>query len=150
LLQKINISVVIVFVSLYIYVVFDVNVKSKSGLRGSRRRLLIVVSLVVIVIVLVSCFVVYRSLIDNSSIRVKNAAELRNAVNSVEVGVPVTIVFANDISLGPTLDIPVGADIILTSAGGRDFFRLIGLVGQNVITVYGKLTLDTALPKEAF
>ncbi|MDR0470540.1 MAG: hypothetical protein LBH79_02285 [Nitrososphaerota archaeon] len=112
---------------------------------GSRRKTLIVVSLV-IVAVIVGSLLAYRFLVvdNDGTVRVKNASELRDAVNKAEVGVPVNIALTNDISLGAALAIPPGADITLKSTGGNDFFKLIGFNGQNVITVEngGRLTLD--------
>jgi hypothetical protein len=116
--------------------------KSKSD---SRRKTLLIISLI-LVVVLVSSLCTYKFLVvDNDSVRVKSASELRDAVNKAEVGVPINIALTNDISLGPALTIPAGADITLTSTtGGKGFFRLIGLDGQNVITVEdgGRLTLN--------
>jgi len=113
------------------------------SLRSYRSRILIV-SLIVVVVLLVSLLAYQSLVVTNGSVRVKNAAELRDAVNKAEVGVHVDIVLTKDISLGPELTIPAGADITLKSAGGRGFFRLIGLDGQNVITIMsgGRLTLD--------
>lgn len=114
----------------------------------SRRRLLIVVSVILAVVVLVSVLFVYRSLVaDNSDdglIRVKSASELRDAINNAPVGVHVDIAFTADISLGPELTIPAGADVTLTSDSKTGFFSLVGWDGQSVIHVTNgaKLTLD--------
>jgi predicted outer membrane repeat protein len=124
------------------------SAKSQSGLRGTHRKTLIMaISLVVVVAVLFSFFVIYRPLTDSSDadfISVKTAAELRDAINNAEVSIPINIALVKDISLGPALVIPAGADITLKSAGGAGFFRLVGLNGVNVITVEngGRLTLD--------
>ncbi|MCL2642050.1 MAG: hypothetical protein FWD52_00820 [Candidatus Bathyarchaeota archaeon] len=122
------------------------NVKPNIGSRSLRRKTLIRVSLILTVVVLVSSLFVYRSWVADKDgfIRVKTANELRDAINNAEVGVQVNIALTKDISLGPALSIPAGADITLTSVGGDGFFRLIGLNGQNVITVEkgGLLTLD--------
>ena len=118
------------------------NTKAKAG---SRRNTLIAISLILVVVLLASSLVVYKFLmVDDDSVRVKNANELRDAINKAEVGVHTDIVLINDISLGPALSIPAGADITLTSTDRTGFFRLIGLNGVNVITVEngGRLTLD--------
>ena len=111
---------------------------------GSRRRTLIVVSLVLVAVIVCSLVAYWFLAVDDGLIRVKNATELRDAVNKAEVGVPVNIALTNDISIGAALAIPPGADITLKSTGDNNFFKLIGLDGQNVITVEngGRLTLD--------
>jgi hypothetical protein len=116
--------------------------KSKTD---SRRSTLLIIS-VILVVVLVSSLCAYKFLVVNDGlVRVKNATDLREAVNKAEVGIPVNIMLTKDISLGSELTIPAGADITLTStAKENSFFRLIGLDGQNVITVEngGRLTLN--------
>jgi len=136
-----------VFILFYICsVVFGMSVKSKTGLRGSRRKFLVLVSLLLVVVVLLVCSLfVYQSLMaDDGFVRVKSAVELRDAVNNVEVCVQLSIALTEDISLGSALTIPAGADITLRSVGGAGFFKLVGLTGGSVITVQsgGRLTLD--------
>jgi hypothetical protein len=116
------------------------SVKSKSG---ARNRTLLVVFLIGIVIVLVSSLFVYRSLETNDgSIRVKTAAELRDAINNAS-GSPV-IKLNNDIVLTESLVIPANKNIILASESTTKFFKLIGVDGKNTITVNsdGVLRLD--------
>ena len=122
--------------------VYDMVIKSKAG---SQRKTLIIVSLILVTMVISSLYVYWFLMVDNDgSIRVKNASELRDAVNNAEVSVPTTIILTRDISLG-TLFIPAGADITLTSVGSNDvFFKLIGSTDESVITVQssGRLILD--------
>jgi hypothetical protein len=118
-------------------------VKSKAGSHGSHRKTLIVVSLIVTIVLFSSLFVYWFWGVGDGSMRVKNAVELRDAVNNAEVSVPTTVTLTKDISLG-TLFIPAGADITLVSAGDNGFFKLIGSSGVSVITVQsgGRLTLN--------
>jgi hypothetical protein len=144
---------------------YDMTVMSKSGSHGSCRRSLIVVSLI-LVVVLFSSLLASRVLVADDGfahvnteielrdtvnsvggplVHVSNEVELRNAVNSAENGVHIDITLTKDVSLTSTLSIPARADITLKSVAGRSgFFKLVGLDGQNVITVYrgGQLTLD--------
>jgi hypothetical protein len=126
--------------------------KSNDGLHGSRRKTLLVVALVVIVVLIASLFAYRFLVVDNGPIRVKTATELKDAVNKAEIGVHIDIALTKDITLGPVLNIPGGANITLTSATKDGFFKLIGLDSQKVITVDGGavLTLDTVYPKPAF
>ncbi|MCL2359337.1 MAG: hypothetical protein FWD10_06100, partial [Candidatus Bathyarchaeota archaeon] len=109
-------------------------IKSTASLQGSRYRILLVVSLILVVVGLVSLLAYSFLAADAGSIRVKTASELRDAVNNAEVGVHIDIALTMDISVGSALSIPPGTNITLTSATGG-MFKLIGLDGQNVITV---------------
>ena len=109
------------------------NVKSKSGLRGSRKIVLITVLLVVL---LVSSLVVYVLLVDNKGvIHVKSEAEFRRAIDGVKFGESATIVLDSDITLIGSIIIPVGRDITLMSNRGTEFFKLFGPDGDAVLGV---------------
>jgi hypothetical protein len=121
--------------------VIDMPSKTKAG---SRNRMLLAVSLVVVVVLVSSLFVYKFFAVDDSSVRVKNATELRDAINKVEVDVHVNIALTKDIFLGPALIIPSGADVTLKSDHSNDFFRLVGLNGINAITVEDDARLTLA------
>ncbi|MCL1965769.1 MAG: hypothetical protein FWF62_01260, partial [Candidatus Bathyarchaeota archaeon] len=124
------------------------SVKFKTGLQSLRHKTLLVISLMFMTVLLVSSLFAYKTLmIDNNSIRVKSAVELRNAVNKAETGRHVNIALTKDIALS-TLVIPACADVTLKSASCKNgFFRLTGIAGVSVITVEngGRLTLGNII-----
>jgi len=131
------------------------TIKSTIDRHGSRHRTLLIVSLALVAGVLIFAFFEYSLLATDSgsgpmaigtdgSTHVKSATELRNAINNVKVGGHVKIVLNEDISLDYVLTIPADTDITLTSTDKTNFFRLVGLDGQNTIVVNSGavLTLD--------
>jgi hypothetical protein len=74
---------------------------------------------------------------------VNNQADLRDKIANAPDGINTIIAFTGDIQLASTpLTIPAGKDITLVSDDDNALWKLIGVSGQNTITVNGVLTLN--------
>jgi len=112
-----------------------VYVASKSGLHGTHRRNWILASLLVVVLVVSLCVFVFMVNVGSGGVvHVKSEIELVEAIDVVEIGGSVVIVFDNDIALTVSLSIPTYKDITLKSNGNNEY-KLIGASNCDTLVV---------------